>query len=162
VDVILDLMIHDIDIALHMMNSPLQNIRAAGASVLTTLPDIANVRLEFENGGIANLTASRISVKNMRKLRIFQENCYFVADYGEKRAYAVYKEEEPDDSGYPQISMEEMEVDERDALEEEIIAFLNSVRTGEKPAVDGPAGRRALAVALDISRQIEKGVRRKA
>lgn len=159
VDVILDLMIHDIDIALHIMGSPLKKIRVAGASVLTALPDIANVRMEFDSGATANLTASRISVKSLRKHRIFQENCYFVADYAERRAYAVYREKEPDEAGYPQISMEEIELDERDALEEEIIAFLHAVKTGGKPAVDGVEGRRALAVALDISRQIEEQVR---
>ncbi len=158
VDVILDLMIHDIDIALCIMNSPLDNVRVAGASVLTRLPDIANVRMEFAGGATANLTASRISVKNLRKHRIFQENGYFVADYSEKRAYAVYREKEADELGYPQLSMEEIEFDERDALEDEIASFLRAVQTGEKPAVDGEDGRRALAVALEISRQIEEQV----
>lgn len=159
VDVILDLMIHDIDIALYIMGSPLKSIRVAGASVLTSLPDIANVRMEFENGATANLTASRISVKSLRKHRIFQEDGYFVADYAEHRAYAVYREGEPDEKGYPQLSMEEIELDERDALEEEIIAFLHVVRTGGNPLVGGEEGRRALAVALDISTQIDEQFR---
>ena len=154
VDVILDLMIHDIDIVLHIVKAPLQTIRAAGVSVLTSLPDIANVRMEFANGAVANLSASRISIKNLRKLRIFQEDCYFSADYGNKRAYSVMKENEPDEAGYPQISMEELEIVEMDALEEEVFSFLHCVRTGETPMVDGPQGRRALAVALDISHQI--------
>ncbi len=154
VDVILDLMIHDIDIVIHLIDAPLKQIRAAGASVLTRLPDIASVRMEFANGATANLTASRISIKSLRKLRIFQENCYFSADYANRRAYAVYKEQESDDEGYPQLSMEELPIDERDALEEEVIAFIHSIRKGEQPVVDGNAGRRALAVALDISRQI--------
>lgn len=156
VDVILDLMIHDIDIALHIIQSPLQTIRAAGVAVLTQLPDIASVRLEFSNGAVANLTASRMSLKNMRKLRVFQENCYLSADYADKRAYAVYKEKESDDAGYPQLSVEELEIEETDALEEEISSFLKSVRTGERPFVDGRQGLRALAVALDISHQIEE------
>jgi DUF1009 family protein/predicted dehydrogenase len=154
VDVILDLMIHDIDLALHIIEAPLKQFSASGISVLTSLPDIANVRMEFENGAVANLTASRISVKNLRKFRIFQENCYFAADYAEKRAYAVYREEEEDEAGYPQLSMEELEVVARDALEEEIISFMRCVRTGEKPLVDGREGRDALAVALGISKQI--------
>lgn len=154
VDVILDLMIHDIDIILHIVKAPLENIRTAGISVLTSLPDIANVRLEFADGVIANLTASRISVKNLRKLRVFQEDCYMVADYANKRAYAVYRENEPDHSGFPQISLEELEVEGSDALEEEIISFLDAVRHGGKPAVDGQDGRRALAVALQISEKI--------
>jgi len=161
VDVILDLMIHDIDIALSVIRSPLKRIHAAGVAVLTRLPDIATARLEFANGAIANLTASRISVKNLRKLRIFQENCYVSADYANKRAYAVFKEEEYDESGFPQISMEDFEIEERDALEEEILSFLESVRTGRKPLVDGRQARQALAVALEISRQIEQGMREK-
>lgn len=156
VDVILDLMIHDIDIALHIITSPLQNIHASGIAVLSSLPDIASARLEFANGAVANLTASRISVKNMRKLRIFQENCYFSTDYAIKRAYGVYREAEADEDGFPELSMEELEVIEKDSLEEEITSFLKAVRTGSPPEVDGRQGRRALDVALGISRQIKE------
>ncbi|MFZ2447391.1 MAG: UDP-2,3-diacylglucosamine diphosphatase LpxI [Syntrophobacteraceae bacterium] len=159
VDVILDLMIHDIDIALHIIDSPLKEIHASGIAVLSPLPDIASARMVFENGAVANLTASRISIKNMRKLRIFQENCYFSVDYAIKRAYAVYREAESDEEGFPELSMEEFEIIEKDALEEEISSFLKSVRTGGKPEVDGGEGRRALAVALGISRQIEEQMR---
>jgi hypothetical protein len=161
VDVILDLMIHDIDIALHIVGSPVERIHAQGISVLTDLTDIATVRLEFANGAVANLTASRISIKNMRKLRIFQENCYFSADYGNKRVSAVYKEDEADDAGYPQLSIEDLDIEERDALEEEIISFLHSVKTGQQPVVDGQQGREALAAALDISRQIKEQIKNK-
>ncbi len=161
VDVILDLMIHDIDIVLHVVHSPLRQIRASGVSVLTELPDIANVRMEFANGAVANLIASRISLKNQRKLRIFQEDCYVAADYARKTAYAVYKEEEADDSGYPEISVQEIEIEERDSLEEEITSFLRSVRCGSKPLVDGHDGRKALAVALSISQQIDEQMREK-
>ncbi|HOV86011.1 MAG TPA: UDP-2,3-diacylglucosamine diphosphatase LpxI [Syntrophobacteraceae bacterium] len=156
VDVILDLMIHDIDLVLHMVRSPLKRIRASGVSVLTSVPDIATVRMEFENGATANLTASRISLKNQRKMRIFQENTYLSADYAEKRAYVVYREQEWDEAGFPQLSIEELEIQERDALGEEILSFLDCVRAGKPPWVDGVQGRRALAVALDISRQIEE------
>lgn len=161
VDVILDLMIHDIDIALHIVESPLKYIHASGVSVLSHLPDIASVRLEFENGAVANLSASRISIKNMRKLRIFQEDCYFSADYAKKRAYAVYREAESDEAGFPELSMEEFEIVEKDALEEEISSFLNSIRNGRPPVVDGQQGREALAVALDISHRIEEQMRAK-
>lgn len=160
VNVILDLMIHDIDLVLNIIEAPLKNIRVAGVSVLTTLPDIANVRLEFEDGSIANLTASRISLKNLRKLRIFQENCYMVADLANKHAYALYRENEADDSGFPQISIEEFEVEGTDALEEEIISFLKAIQSGEKPVVDGHAGRRALAVSLEISQKINEQMRK--
>ncbi len=156
VDVVLDLMIHDIDIVMHIIDSPLKELRASGVAVLTALPDIASVRLEFANGAVANLTASRISTKNMRKLRVFQGNSYLVADFAERRAYAVYREEEPDEDGYPQVSMEDMEIEEHDALEEEIFTFLKAIRSGGVPAVGGLEGRRALSVALEISSQIEQ------
>jgi hypothetical protein len=96
----------------------------------------------------------------MRKLRVFQENSYLVADFAERRAYAVYREEEPDEDGYPQVSMEDLEIEERDALEEEIFTFLNAVKSGTAPAVDGAQGRQALAVALEISSQIERQMRK--
>ncbi len=154
VDVILDLMIHDIDIVLHLVRSPVATISASGVPVLTRLPDIANVRLEFENGAVANLTASRISMKNMRRLRIFQENRYLVADYGNRRAFTFLKEAAEGDDGYPEISTEELEVDNRDALEEEIRSFLEAVRTGAPPVVDGRQGMEAVRLALAISDQI--------
>jgi predicted dehydrogenase len=161
VDVILDLMIHDIDIVLNIINAPLKDVHASGVSALSPLPDIASVRMEFDNGAVANLTASRISIKSMRKLRIFQENCYFSADYATKRAYAVYREPESGEDGFPQLSMEEFEIIEKDSLEEEISAFLRSVRTDARPEVDGEQGRRALAVALEISSRIEEQMRAK-
>lgn len=161
VDVILDLMIHDIDIALHIIDSPLKEIHASGISVLSHLPDIASARLQFANGAVANLTASRISIKNMRKLRIFQENCYFSADYAKKRSYAVYREAEADEDGFPELSMEEFEIIEKDSLEEEISSFLKSVRTGTPPEVDGRQGYEALAAAIRISQQIEEQMRAK-
>jgi hypothetical protein len=161
VDVILDLMIHDIDIVLSIINAPLKNIHASGISALSALPDIASVRMEFENGAVANLTASRISIKSMRKLRIFQENCYFSADYADKRAYAVYREDELGEDGFPQLSIEQFEIIEKDSLEEEINAFLRSIRTAERPEVDGEQGRQALAVALEISSRIAEQVRNK-
>uniref|UniRef100_A0A831ZXJ6 Gfo/Idh/MocA family oxidoreductase n=1 Tax=Desulfacinum infernum TaxID=35837 RepID=A0A831ZXJ6_9BACT len=154
VDVILDLMIHDIDIVLHLVRSPVVSFSASGVPVLTRLPDIANVRVEFENGAVANLTASRISMKNMRRLRIFQENRYLVADYGNRRAFTFVKEADATEDGYPEISTEELEVDNRDALEEEIRSFLEAVRTGTPPVVDGRQGMDAVRVALAISDQI--------
>ena len=154
VDVILDLMIHDLDIVLSIIDAPLSQISASGISVLTQLSDIASVRLEFANGAVANLTASRISTKNLRKLRVFQEDSYLVADYAGKRAYTLLKEPELDASGFPEISMEELEIEETDALGEEIISFLEAIRTNRQPVVDGVQGRRALALALEISRQI--------
>jgi hypothetical protein len=91
----------------------------------------------------------------MRKLRIFQEDCYFSADYAGRRAYAVYREPEHGEDGFPQLSIEQFEIIEKDSLEEEISSFLRSIRTGVRPEVDGEQGRRALAVALEISNRIE-------
>ena len=159
VDVILDLMIHDIDIVLTAMGSMPAEIHASGVPVLTRLPDIANARLDFANGATANLTASRISLKSMRRMRIFQDNCYLVADFGKKRAFAFRKENEIDDTGYPEISAQELEVEQRDALEDELAAFLGAVRSGTEPRVSAADGRKALAVALEISRQIKDKIR---
>lgn len=161
VDVILDLMIHDIDIVLTTIGSPLAEIHASGVPVLTSLPDIANVRLDFANGATANLTASRISLKSLRRLRIFQENCYLVADYGKKRAFVFRKENGVDEHGYPQISAEEIDVEQRDALEDELAAFVHSVRTGARPLVGAPEAEKALDVALEISRQIKAQIKAK-
>lgn len=158
VDVILDLMIHDLDIVLHIMQEQPTEIRASGIPVLTTLPDIATARLQFANGAVANLTASRISTKSLRKLRVFQEDSYIVADYAQKRAYVLMKEAEMDASGFPEISVEEIEIEETDALGEEIISFLDSARTGRPPAVSGLEGRRALALAMEISQRIREGI----
>ncbi|MEJ5347900.1 MAG: UDP-2,3-diacylglucosamine diphosphatase LpxI [Desulfosoma sp.] len=154
VDVILDLMIHDLDVVLHLVRSPVETFSASGVPVLTPLPDIANVRLEFRNGAVANLTASRISMKNMRRLRIFQENRYLVADYGNRRAFSFLKEAAADEEGYPEISSEELEVENRDPLEEEIRSFLEAVRSGTPPLVDGRQGLEAVRLALAVSRQI--------
>ncbi len=158
VDVILDLMIHDLDIVLHIMQDLPTEVRASGIHVLTELPDIATARLEFANGAVVNLTASRISTKNLRKLRVFQEDSYIVADYAKKRAYTLVKEAEMDSSGFPEISMEELEIEETDALGEEIIAFLDSIRSGRPPAVSGFEGRRALALAVEISQRIQERI----
>jgi DUF1009 family protein/predicted dehydrogenase len=159
VDVILDLMIHDLDIILQIMQESPAEIRASGIPILTALPDIASVRLEFPSGAVANLTASRISTKNMRKLRVFQEDSYIVADYANKRAYTLRREPELDPSGFPEISMEELEIVETDALGEEIIAFLDSICTRRPATVDGLQGRQALALALEVSRRIQDHLR---
>ncbi len=160
VDVILDLMIHDLDIVLHLVRSPVETFSASGVPVLTSLPDIANVRLEFRNGAVANLTASRISMKNMRRLRIFQENRYLVADYGNRRAFSFLKEAVADEEGYPEISTEELEVENRDPLEEEIRSFLEAVKSGTPPLVDGRQGLEAVRLALVISQQIGERMHR--
>ncbi len=156
VDVILDLMIHDIDIILHIVNSPLKEIHASGVPVLTDLPDIANVRLRFENGCTANITASRISTKSMRKIRIFQPDSYLSVDYAGPDVMLLRKVGAADESGFPEIDYEKPEIDEYDALESEIKSFIDAVINGKEPVVSAADGRKALEVALAISDQIKK------
>ncbi len=152
VDVVLDLMIHDLDIVLSIVPSELKDFKASGASVLTDHADIATARLEFNNGAVANLTASRISLKSMRKMRIFQKDRYLAADYGERRAYTVYRNIQNSD----EVSYEELEVDGGDPLEEELRSFVESIKSGRKPDVDGHTAKKSLEIALQISRTIRK------
>ena len=153
VDVVLDLMIHDLDVILSMMPSPLRSVEAVGVPVLTNSVDIANARLRFANGGIANVTASRVSLKRERKLRIFQPDAYLSVDYGERRVLICRREPGPD--GLPALSLEEREVPEADALGSEIDAFLSAVRDRETPPVTGWDGLRALEVAHVILESLE-------
>ncbi len=153
VDVVLDLMIHDLDVILSMMPSALRSVEAVGVPVLTTSVDIANARLRFANGGIANVTASRVSLKRERKLRIFQPDAYLSVDYGERRVLICRREPGPD--GQPALSLEEREVPEADALGSEIDAFLRAVRERETPPVTGWDGLRALEVAHVIRESLE-------
>ena len=153
VDVVLDLMIHDLDVILSMMPSPLRSVEAVGVPVLTNSVDIANARLRFANGGIANVTASRVSLKRERKLRIFQPDAYLSVDYGERRVLICRRESGPD--GLPALSLEEREVPEADALGSEIDAFLSAVRERETPPVTGWDGLRALEVAHVILESLE-------
>ena len=153
VDVVLDLMIHDLDVILSMMPSALRSVEAVGVPVLTTSVDIANARLRFANGVIANVTASRVSLKRERKLRIFQPDAYLSVDYGERRVLICRREPGPD--GQPALSLEEREVPEADALGSEIDAFLRAVRERETPPVTGWDGLRALEVAHVIRESLE-------
>jgi predicted dehydrogenase len=153
VDVVLDLMIHDIDIVLAAVSSPLVNIQPVGLSVITNEVDIANARLEFANGCVANLTASRVSNKRMRKVRFFQTDAYISVDFDARRI-AVHRKEPASEDGSPTITLDEKCFQDQDALLDEIAAFVQAVRTGAEPAVSGEEGCRALEVALEISTAI--------
>jgi predicted dehydrogenase len=155
VDVILDLMIHDIDIILSLVNAPVTRIDAVGVPVLTSNTDIANVRLRFANGCIANVTASRISAKEMRKLRLFQHDAYLSIDFASQAVDIFKKLPDADIDGIPQITYESINLTQGDSLAEEIRAFLRAVRNRRLPDVSGEAGRDALKVALDIIEQIK-------
>ena len=156
VDVILDIMIHDIDIILNIVNAPVSSIHAVGVPVVSNEKnDIANVRLEFATGCVANVTASRISVKEMRKIRIFQQDAYFSIDYAAQQV-DVYRRMDPGgDYDTPQIMYDQIDITQGDSLKEEIRSFLKSVQTRSLPEVPGEAGRNALKVALEIVEQIE-------
>ena len=144
VSVLLDLMIHDLDLIATLAGAPCVQIDACGASVLSDSPDIVNARLRFENGCIANITSSRVSLKVERKLRIFQRDGYFSADLGKQEITIARKL-----VGDPPISVEQNKI-AGDALELEIESFLEAVRTGREAVVTGEAGRLALQLCLEV------------
>jgi predicted dehydrogenase len=151
VDVILDLMIHDLDVVLWLVKSPVKEIRAVGLPILSGKADIANVRLEFESGCVANFTASRVSTERVRKLRFFQPRQYVSLDYGRQEVLVFsVGEAEGTPSVNPQITVAKPAIVAEEPLRAELRSFLESVRTRSKPLVSFEDGRRALAVALDI------------
>lgn len=150
VDVVRDLMIHDLDVILSLVQSPVTSIEAFGVPVLTAEPDIANVRLRFASGCIANVTASRVALKRERKMRIFQPDTYLVVDYGEHRIRICRREPGPHVGELPNLTFEERAVSGEDALEEEIRAFLQAVRERSEPIVSGRDGLQALEMAERI------------
>lgn len=159
IDVVFDLMIHDIDIILSIVQSEVSSISAVGIPVISSHLDIANARMEFQNGCTANITASRVSRKKMRQIRIFQDNGYFTIDFLSHKMRVLKKNQ---DSDGPKIVSEEIKIDPTDALESEIHSFIQKVRDRTTPLVSGRNGKSALEVALAITEQIEKNtVRRK-
>jgi predicted dehydrogenase len=154
VDVVLDLMIHDIDIILSIVNSPIVSILTAGTPVVTKLTDIANARLIFANGCTANITVSRISMENIRRMRIFQPGQYLSVDFGKKEIMAVRLQTDSS-SGSPTPEISKSNFQEQDALELELRDFIQHVRERTRPAVSGEEGRRALDVALQVVSQIQ-------
>jgi len=156
VDVVLDLMIHDIDIILSIVKSPLTTIHTVGVPVVTPLTDIANARLIFENGCTANITVSRISRDNIRKLRIFQPCSYLLVDYAKKELMVLRLRKELNKAGLPQEEVTTSSFGEEDALEAELRDFVVNVRNRTTPRVSGQQGRTALAVAQQIMAQIHE------
>jgi predicted dehydrogenase len=159
VDVVLDLMIHDLDIVLSFVNSPVREIRAVGLPILSGKVDIANVRLEFQSGCVANFTASRVSTERVRKLRFFQPSQYVSLDY-ERQDVLVFSVGPSDASGTPsvnpQIQVAKPPTTGEEPLHAELKSFLQSVQQHSTPAVTLEDGRRALAVALDIVTSISE------
>jgi len=150
VDVVLDLMIHDLDIVLTFAQSKVKEIRAVGLPILSGKVDIANVRIEFESGCVANFTASRVSTERVRKLRFFQAGQYISLDYGRQDVlvFSVGKSGEPGSN--PQIQVAKPPIAAEEPLLAEIKAFLEAAQQRTKPVVSLEDGRRALALALDI------------
>ena len=152
VDVVLDLMIHDIDVIASLVRSTVAKVDAVGVPVLTDKPDIANARLTFANACIANVTASRVSVKRERKVRFFQSDAYISIDYDQHRAQIIYKP--PPGAGWLDLRAENIEFKEADALADEIDSFLDCVRTRSVPLVSGVDGLNALQIASMIRDQL--------
>ncbi|MCX7981287.1 MAG: Gfo/Idh/MocA family oxidoreductase [Syntrophales bacterium] len=154
VDVILDLMIHDLDILLHLIKEKVVRVEAVGVPVLTDKIDIANVRLVFAGGCVANLTASRVTGKTMQKIRFFGEEGYYAVDYGKRELTSLRREQ--NDEGRYLIVNNDIEVARTDPLEQEIRAFVKACLSRSSPPVSGDEGRKALALALTILEAIKK------
>ena len=162
VSVVLDLMIHDIDIILSVVKSPIKNIEASGLAVISETPDISNARIEFENGCVANLTASRISLKKMRKSRFFQKNAYISVDFLDKKVEVVkikYAPKEFDDFSLllsnaegkkKQIYFENPEIIERNAIQDELEHFAEAIKMKKNPNISLKDGAKALEIAHKI------------
>jgi predicted dehydrogenase len=155
VDVVLDLMVHDIDIILSLVNSKVKELQAVGIPFITRTLDIANARIEFENGCTASLTASRISKEKIRKTRIFQPEGIFSIDYLSQKLSFSKKEGSLGKEKIPEIVTEEIPVKKIDLLENEIHSFLQSVRDRKDARVSGLDGKRVLEVALQIIQKID-------
>jgi len=149
IGVVMDLMIHDIDIILGLISSPIKDIQAVGVNVLTPLEDIASVRITFANGCVCNLTASRVSDEVMRKIRLFQKDTYISLDYVQQEAF-IYKKYEH------QILKHALPIEKEEPLKKEIEHFLDCICHNQNPLISGPEGREALKVALTISEKIWK------
>lgn len=155
VDVVLDLMIHDLDIILHYVPYPIRKVEAVGIPVLSDKIDIANARITFRNGCVANITASRVTGKKMQKIRFFGPEGYHSVDYGKRELVSLGRKRVP--GGETEITPNVVDVEAYDPLEREIRAFVRSVITREPPAVSGKEGRRSLELARMILEKMKTG-----
>ncbi|MFT3807374.1 Gfo/Idh/MocA family protein [Arenimonas sp.] len=156
VSVVLDLMIHDIDLIQELVGRPIASIDAVGAAVFSQDIDIANARIRFEGGCVVNTTASRVSLKQERKLRIFQDDAYLSIDLQQKILSTVRKRAAGPVESPAQVAIDEQSFDQGDALRSEIAAFLQAVREGSEPVVTGEDGLRALATAIKITELVNQ------
>jgi predicted dehydrogenase len=155
VNVVLDLMIHDIDIVQTIVGAPISTIDAIGTPVFSEEIDIANARIRFANGCVANATASRVSLKTERKLRVFEDDAYLSLDLQQKILTVIRKRTAQDGPGPLPVSIEEQNLEQGDALKAEIDSFLDCIRNGKPPVVSGEAGLTALETATRITELVE-------
>jgi predicted dehydrogenase len=148
-------MIHDIDIILNFVRSDVSEIRAAGVPVISDHVDIANARLEFNSGCVANVTASRISTKNERKIRLFQKDAYVSVDFTRQEITVVEQNSASDRGLIPGMEIKQLNFKKGDALEDELRSFVKAVLKRQQPEVTGQMGRDALKIALSIMEQIK-------
>lgn len=154
VGVVLDLMIHDIDIILSLVKSEVKNIEAVGVSTISPYEDTANVRLTFKNGAIADITASRVTKEEVRKIKISQEDSYITLDYLHHDAFIFRKTD-------GKIIKEKLKIEKKEPLKLELKSFISSIQNNTKPTVSGRDGKRALSVALDILEKINSSAKQK-
>ncbi len=148
IGVVLDLMIHDLEIVLHLVRAPVQSIDAVGVPVLSRREDIANARLRFEDGCVANITSSRISPERMRKIRVFQEDAYLSLDY-QAQTGEIYRK------ANGSIERSEVEIEKEEPLKRQLLAFMECARVGSRPKVSGFEATAALELAVEITKRIE-------
>ena len=158
VDVVTDLMIHDIDIVLSLVPSELRYISAVGARVITDHVDIANARLEFEDGAVVNVTASRVSSKKFRRIRVFAESCYLALNFDDQQIDVARPGVRPAEGGFAPIISETIRVTPRPPLDAELEDFVDCVKSGRDPVVDGETGVRALQVAHEVRQRIDESL----
>ena len=149
IGVVLDLMIHDLEVILHLVRSPVQTIDAVGVPVLSKSEDIANARIRFENGCVANVTSSRISPERMRKIRVFQEDAYLSLDY-QNQTGEIYRR------ALGRITRDKVEIERQEPLKRELTSFVECAITGREPRVSGYQGTAALELAVRITEQISQ------
>lgn len=160
VSVVLDLMIHDIDIILNLVDSEVETVHAAGIPVISNKVDIANARITFKNGCVANVTASRVSLEQQRRIRLFQSNAYITIDYAKQHIFILRPVPALEEGGMPSVAREDMDIVTSDALLEEIRSFLNCSITRENPMVGGTEGLKALEVAHKIQEAVEESMKK--
>ena len=153
VDVVTDLMIHDIDIVMSLVHSPIRDIAAIGVPVLTEHADIANARIEFENGAVANVTASRVSNKKQRRIRVFGRHSYHALDFGDSQVEVAHAVPNPN-GGRPEITAERLTIEAKPPLDAELADFIDCVRMKRAPLVGGRTALEALRVALLVKEKI--------